>query len=84
MMLNYGRSVSADHVSNIKFTVSLQLFIIKDRLPDTLDAKITPEMICHTFDQVYQSMLTKCSILPRYAENQPAKPKDPRQQSTKV
>ena len=63
---------------------SLQLFTIKCRLPDTLDAKISPEMICDTTDQVYQSMLTKCAILPRYAENRPAKPKDPRQQSTKV
>ena len=55
-MLNYGRSVSADHVSNYKFMVLLQLFIIKDRLLDTLDAKISPEMICDTTDQVYQSL----------------------------
>ena len=54
------------------------------RVPGTLGAKISPEMICDTTDQVYQSMLTKCSILTRYAENRPAKPKDPRQQSTKV
>ena len=52
----------------------------------TLDAKlkISAKMVCDTTDQIYQSMLTKCSILPRYAENRPAKPKDPRQQSTKV
>ena len=57
-MLNYGRSVSADHVSNYKFMVLLQLFVIKDRLLDTLDAKISPEMICDTTDQVYQSIVT--------------------------
>ena len=83
-MLNYGRSVSADHVSNYKCMVLLKLFIIKGRLPDTVDAKISPEIICDTTDQVYQRIVTKCSILPRYAENRAAKPKDPRQQSTKV
>ena len=41
-------------------------------------------MICDTTDQAYQSIVTKCSILPRYVENRAAKPKDPRQQSTKV
>ena len=54
------------------------------RVPGALGAKISLEMICDATDQVYQSMFKKYLISACYAGNPVGKPKDPRQQSTKV